>query len=562
MKWSRIGAGALAGLALTVPLTVMFFLGNRFAGLPLVPFDLFEWLTRILPGGLITGGIDAMVTALTAFGFSVRETAKAAEQTMAVVLFLMLGTGAGALWFVLVPRLSSRSACLGAGLLFGGLLGGILGRLSIATGQSASTDTILSLTWVVGLFLAWGVLLAWIETRLFVPLPAAETYTRTEAVAPTDVEPVDRRTFLIILGGASAAISLVGAAIGAAWPGRPEQTAATPGTAPSTARPASQPGLPAAPAVPVALPPRPDTVEPAPGTRPEYTPLEDHYRIDINLSVPKVDGASWELPITGLVDKPLTLTLDDFHAQRWGEPANLLITLACISNPIGGDLIGTTQWTGIPFRRVLEEAGVRQDAAYIQISSADGFYETVPLDMIRADERIMLTYLWDGQPLTAEHGYPLRIYIPNRYGMKQPKWITAMAVTEEYEEGYWVERDWDETAAMKATSVIDSVAVDDVIEAGDERLIPIGGIAHAGDRGISKVEVQVDGGEWQEAQLRTPLSGLTWVLWRYDWPFATGFHTFAVRCTDGNGDLQVMEASMPHPSGATGVHTVRRQIDA
>jgi DMSO/TMAO reductase YedYZ molybdopterin-dependent catalytic subunit len=554
--------GALAGLAVTAPLTVLFFLGNRFAGLPLVPFDLFEWLTRVLPGGLVTAGIDAMVTALTIVGFSVRETAKAAEQTMAIVLFLLAGTGAGMIWFVLGPRLPAHAARLGAGLLFGGVLGGILGWLSIAVDQSTATDTILGLAWIVGLFMVWGVLLAWIETKLFPPEPVVEASSRAEPVAQADVVPVDRRTFLIILGGASAIVTLVGAAAGAAWPARAVQTVAA-STRPSTIPSTAQPTRPTTPSVPVSLPSRPDAVEPAPGTRPEYTPLEDHYRIDINLMVPEVDGAGWELPITGLVDNPLTLTLDDFYAQRWGEPLNLLITLSCISNEIGGDLIGTTQWTGVPFRRVLEEAGVRADAAYIQVASADGFHESVPLDMIRADERIMLTYFWDGQPLTAEHGYPLRIYIiPNRYGMKQPKWITEMVATDEYKRGYWVERGWDEAALVKATSVIDTVAVDNVIDTGDERLVPIGGIAYAGNRGISKVEVQVDGGEWRETQLRTPLSGLTWVLWRYDWPFNAGTHTFAVRCADGNGDLQVIEASMPHPSGATGVHTVRRQIEA
>lgn len=558
MKWSRIGIGALVGLAITAPLTVLFFLGNRFAGLPLVPFDLFEWLTRNLPGRLVIGGIDAMVAVLTSLGFSVRATAKAAEQTLAVVLFLLAGTGAGMLWFVLAPRLPSRAARLGAGLLLGGLLGGVFGWLSLAAGQSATTGAILGLAWVIGLFLGWGVLLAWVETKLFPPALAAGTNARTEAADRPVVEPLDRRTFLIILGAASATITLVGAAASTAAARGAGQAAA----ASSTAVPTLQPGLAAAPAVTVSLPARPDAIAPAPGTRPEYTPLADHYRIDINLLPPQISGATWELPITGLVDKPLTLTLNDFYAQRWGEPMNLLITLACISNEIGGDLIGTTQWTGIPLRRVLEEAGIQQGAAYLQIASADGFYETVPLDMIRADERIMLTYLWDGQPLTTEHGYPLRIYIPNRYGMKQPKWITSIAVTDTDKAGYWVERGWDATAAMQATSVIDTVAVDDIIGAGAERRIPIGGIAHAGDRGIAKVEVQVDGGEWQEAQLRTPLSGLTWVLWRYDWPFAAGAHTFAVRCTDGKGALQVMEASMPYPSGATGVHTVQRQIEA
>src|SRR5262249_16291831 len=145
---------------------------------------------------------------------------------------------------------------------------------------------------------------------------------------------------------------------------------------------------------------------------------------------------------------------------------------------------------------------------------------------IDSDERVMLAYAWDGVPLLSEHGFPLRIYIPDRHGMKQPKWIVSIEATGAWEEGYWVARGWDKDAHMKATSVIDAVAVDMMIgEATSNTLVPVGGIAHAGSRGISRVEVQVDAGEWREAQLRTPLSGLTWVVWRYDWPFQAGKHT-------------------------------------
>ncbi len=144
--------------------------------------------------------------------------------------------------------------------------------------------------------------------------------------------------------------------------------------------------------------------------------------------------------------------------------------------------------------------------------------------MIASDERIMLAYAWDGEPIPFDHGFPLRIWIPDRYGMKQPKWITGMEITEEYQEGYWVERSWSEVAQVKATSVIDTIAVNNIIKRDNQRLVPVGGIAFAGDRGISKVEVRVDGGIWELAQLRTPLSETTWVIWRYDWPFQEGEH--------------------------------------
>ena len=138
--------------------------------------------------------------------------------------------------------------------------------------------------------------------------------------------------------------------------------------------------------------------------------------------------------------------------------------------------------------------------------------------------------------------------------MKQPKWITGIEVTDEYQEGYWVERNWDEIAQVKTTSVIDTVAVDAIIENGSQKLVPIGGIAFSGDRGISKVEVRVDSGSWDAAQLRAPLSNTTWVIWRYEWPFEAGAHTFEVRCAEGDGTPQIEEERASRPSGATGIH--------
>jgi hypothetical protein len=173
-----------------------------------------------------------------------------------------------------------------------------------------------------------------------------------------------------------------------------------------------------------------------------------------------------------------------------------------------------------------------------------------------ADERVMLTYAWDGLPLTAPHGFPLRIYRPDHYGMKQPKWIESIELTDHEVPGYWVERGWDREAKMKATSVIDAIGVDMMIVGADKKtLIPIGGIAHAGARGISKVEIRADDGPWEQAQLREPLSDRTWVLWRYDWPFQAGGHTFTVRCTDGAGVRQIEAHEPVRPSGAAGLNS-------
>ena len=171
------------------------------------------------------------------------------------------------------------------------------------------------------------------------------------------------------------------------------------------------------------------------------------------------------------------------------------------------------------------------------------------------DDRTMFAYEMNGAPLARDHGYPLRIIIPNRYGMKQPKWIVNMEVLDREGRGYWVERGWSEEAFVRTTSVIDNVAT----RATDEEIgtVPVGGIAYAGANGISKVELQVDDGPWTEAELRAPpLSHLTWVQWRYDWPRETGRHEFKIRAYDGFGELQILEANPVRPDGATGVHKV------
>jgi hypothetical protein len=228
---------------------------------------------------------------------------------------------------------------------------------------------------------------------------------------------------------------------------------------------------------------------------------------------------------------------------------------------VGGDLIGTTRWTGVSLRRVLDEIGLQPGATHLRIRSVDGFFEVVPLDLVRSDERVMLTYAWDGLPLARQHGFPLRIYIPGYYGMKQPKWIVSLEAIGAWEPGYWVQRGWDREARMRATSVIDTVATDMmIVNQSKTTVISVGGIAHAGDRGISRVEVSVDDGPWKPAMLRDPMSSTTWVIWRYDWPFQSGKHTFTVRCFEGDGTPQIATESPISPSGATGLDRVSRML--
>jgi DMSO/TMAO reductase YedYZ molybdopterin-dependent catalytic subunit len=539
MKKLRLGTGALVGALLTAPLIGVMYLAYRLVGLPFVPFDLFDWLTRVLPGPLITFGIDLMIDTMLLLGASVADIAKTAEQIMAVLQFFVGGILAGLVFFGVMSARKIKADPI-AGIVMAALFGLPLIAISIAFGQS-TIHPLLRILWLALLFLAWGLALSWAYRRL-TPVEAEALVGEEDVPA---VERVSRRQFLIRLGAASAAITVVGAGLGtlvAGTQGRRREAALDESIAHTSETSEELP-----------FPNSNDPVMPAPGTRPEYTPLKDHYKVFIRTEPTVIDGSTWTLPIMGLVDKPLTLTLDDIKNNY--ESRDQYVTLSCISGRIGTSLIGTTQWTGVSLQDVLADAQVRPEARFLHITSGDGFYETVDLDLIAADRRIMLCYAWDGQDLSVEHGYPLRIWIPDLYGMKQPRWITGVEVTDEYTEGYWVERNWDEVAQVKTTSVIDTVAVNAVVEDGDQTLVPVGGIAFSGDRGISKVEVRVDGGPWAEAELRSPLSDTTWVIWHFEWPFEEGEHTFEVRCAEADGTPQIEETRSNRPSGATGLHS-------
>jgi len=538
MKIRILATGALVGGLLTAPLIALMYLGKQIVSLPFAPFDLFNWIALVLPGAVITFGIDLMIDSMLFLGINVANSAKIAEQVMAVALFLLFGVIAGAVFFWVLSLRQNKTGFLD-GLVIGMLFGLPVVVISIGFGDT-TIHPALSLLWLLVQFLVWGLALSWAYRRLYAVEP--DVLTTEEETAK--VERIDRRQFLVVLGGTAAAITVVGSGLGALLANterrRQEGALGAAGTHEGEGTGLSS------------FPNANDPVVPSPGTRPEYTPLKDHYKVFIELEPTVIDSTTWKLPITGLVDNPLMLTLEDLRKNY--QPRHQYVTLSCISGRVGTTLIGTTMWTGASLQQILAEASVRSNARYLNIISADGFHESVDLDTIASDERIMLCYAWDGTPLSVDHGSPLRIWLPDRYGMKQPKWITGIEVTDEYQQGYWVERNWDEIAQVKTTSVIDTVAVEAIIENGSQRLVPIGGMAFSGDRGISKVEVRVNGGSWETAQLRAPLSETTWVIWRYEWPFEAGMHTFEVRCAEGDDTPQIEEERASRPSGATGIH--------
>ena len=539
MKRLSIVSGALSGALLTASLSGVMYLADKLAGLPFAPFDLFDWLTRVLPGPVITFGIDLMIDTIRFVGLSVADSAKTAERATAVLQFLGIGIVAGASFFMFF-RLRGVRPGLSAGLIVGALVGLPMIAVSIAISDS-SAQPILIVLWELALFVAWGVALRESYIRLIPELAFRESREGQTGVGRL----IDRRQFLVRLGAATATITIASSTLGnmLAQAARRELKAEFDASMSHLGEGNVRPLFPNAD----------DPLMLAPGTRPEYTPLKDHYKVFIRTEATVIEGANWSLPIVGLVENPVSLTIEDLRNNY--ESRDQYVTLSCISGRLGTTLISTTQWTGVSLQDLLADTKPSGNARYLHITSGDGFYETVSLDLIASDSRIMLCYAWDGNPLPIDHGFPLRIWIPDRYGMKQPKWITGIEVTEELRTGYWVERGWDAIAQVKAVSVVDTVAADAVYEKSGQQLVPIGGIAFAGARGISKVEVRVDGGPWKEAHLRAPLSETTWVIWRYDWEFASGDHEVEVRCAERDGTPQIEESQDNRPRGATGIHS-------
>ncbi len=552
-KRPSILTGAVVGALLTAPLTAIFFLGDTVASLALVPLDIFDWLARTLPGGLVTFGIDRMIDVITGLNLGRLDTAaKTSEQLMGIGFFIVLGAAIGALFFAFMRRTPLIDGLPG---LIVGLAFGIPSLLiSFSVNVTSAASPVVNVIWIMVLFVGWGLALQWVYRDLSdLPeeKPASPAPVETDAAVPAaEMKRLSRRQFLLRVGGATASITVVGAGLSAMLNSESSPSPASTGSSPTPSGANNQ----TAAASPITS----DDFDPAPGTRPEYTPLDEHYRIDISTRPPEINASTWQLAFGGLVANEMSFSLSDLRENY--EPVDQFITLSCISNSVGGSLISTTRWTGVPLQTILDEVQPSPDAGYLRIESADNFFEFLSLELVREDPRIMLCYAWDGQPLRQKHGFPLRVYIPNLYGMKQPKWITRITAVEDWEPGYWVVRGWSATAEVRTTSVIDTIAIDSVYEADGQQYVPMGGIAYSGARGISKVEVRVDDGEWQEARLRTPLSETTWVIWRYDWPFEEGRHTFTVRTFEADGTPQIADINPRRPDGATGLHSVETRV--
>jgi DMSO/TMAO reductase YedYZ molybdopterin-dependent catalytic subunit len=287
------------------------------------------------------------------------------------------------------------------------------------------------------------------------------------------------------------------------------------------------------------------------GISPEVTDVADFYTVSKNFIDPSVAVGGWRLKIDGLVDRPMELTYDQLTALPASDG---YYTLMCISNEIGGDLWGNAAWRGVKLKYLLEQAGVHTDAYKAVFSAADDYKDSVRLaDALHPDA--LLAWEMNGQPLKKEHGYPARLLIPGIYGMKNVKWLTGITIVADDFRGFWQNQGWDDAAPYQTESRIDVPKPRAELPAG---ALSVGGVAYAGDRGISSVEVSTDGEKtWQPAQVKPALSPYAWQLWRADLQVDRSVKDIRVRATDGQGRPQTREQNDPFPSGATGYHTVR-----
>jgi DMSO/TMAO reductase YedYZ molybdopterin-dependent catalytic subunit len=286
---------------------------------------------------------------------------------------------------------------------------------------------------------------------------------------------------------------------------------------------------------------------------PAITANDDFYVISKNFVDPHPDrGDEWSVTIDGLVKQELKLTRSDLEALAGPD---FVSTLTCISNPIGGPLMSTAKWHGAPLAEVLRKAGVGPGAVDVMMTGEDDYQDSIPIERALAPEP-MLGWEMNGEPLPRLHGAPVRLIVPGLYGIKNVKWLTRITVTNDNFKGFWQERGWTDVGTIKTSSRFDVPGDRDVVAAGK---VEIGGVAFAGDRGISKVEVSKDGGDtWLEATIRDNPSpgGLSWVIWAMDWVAKPGTYDLVVRATDGSGEVQTDEHASELPDGASGWHRI------
>jgi DMSO/TMAO reductase YedYZ molybdopterin-dependent catalytic subunit len=463
-------------------------------------------------GGVVVDGVPEPVKQFAIDVFGVHD--KTALQIGTVVLLVAFAA--------LIGLAALRVIWYGVA---GIALFGVIGAVSAVTRYDAGAQAVLPS--ILGAVAA-GVLLVTTIRRAAVPAGPD---------SPAEGAEVDRRRILTTSLGAIGFAAVAG--LGGRWLSTQRDVSAARASV-SLPAPASP-----APAVPAGADIR------APGLASYVTRNRDFYRIDTALVVPRVDPRSWQLRIHGRVRRSFTLTFDELLRRPMVER---YITLACVSNEVGGDLISNARWLGTPVRDLLAEAGPLDGADQVVSRSSDGWTCGTPTAALMDGRDALLAVGMNGVPLPLEHGFPVRMVVPGLYGyVSACKWITELELSRFQDfDAYWVPRGWSQQAPIKTQSRIDTPR--GKAPAGT---VTVAGVAWAQHRGVGKVEVRVDGGPWQEATLAGTVSADTWRQWYWRWAATPGKHTLTVRATDSTGVTQTAQEAPPDPDGATGWHSVQ-----
>jgi DMSO/TMAO reductase YedYZ molybdopterin-dependent catalytic subunit len=499
--------------------------------------------SAVVLGELLAGVFSPALSPMTAVGGAVIDAVPPGVKDWAVALF---GTADKiALLAGMALVIAALAALAGAaedrrrfaGITVIGVFG-LVGVVAVLTRAQATFNAMVLpiLTAVVAgallMFLIrrlqeWGRLHEWADDE---PQPSGN-------LAPA------RRRFLQALAG-GAAFTVIGGALAARWRG------ATAGVSEARTR-VTLPG-PAS-----AAPPIPSGAEAGvDGMQPLVTPNPDFYRIDTALSVPAVDPDTWALKVTGMVDREVELTYAELLAKPLIERH---VTIACVSNNVGGDLIGNARWLGWHVRELLALAGPRPGADMVLSRSIDGWTAGTPLEVLTDSRDALLAVGMNGEPLPLEHGFPVRLVVPGLYGyVSATKWVTELKVTRFADDvAYWTPRGWSERGPIKTSSRIDVPRGGRTVKAGT---VAFGGVAWAQHTGIGKVELRMNRGPWQQAELAEGISRDTWYQWKLSVELTQGQYEVQVRATDLAGGVQDEQARPAAPDGATGFHTIRVDV--
>jgi len=512
MPSTRVRDGLAGAASAGLALGVSELAAGIFSGLPSLIEAVGDWAIDVVPTPIKDWAISV-------FGTN-DKVALIVGMTMVVIL---VGAGLGVIarrWFGV-----AMAAFIGFGVL-GSLAASRDPAFTLGIGMVAGG--LAAITGLVSLQL----LLGWSS-----PVPTDDT---TESVAAD----VSRRSFVI---GVSAVLGVAALSAGVgrallergkrAVAGRAEVVLPGPAEAVGPAPPAAELGI--------------------SGLSPVITPNPDFYRIDAALSVPRVNLPEWTLSLKGMVDRPYSIAYSELLDMRMVER---YVTLSCVSNPVGGNLVGNAKWLGVPLTEILDRAGVQPEAEQIVGRSVDDFTVGFPVETAYDGRDALLAVGMNDEALPFEHGFPARLVVAGLYGyVSATKWISEIELTRWDDfDAYWVPRGWSKEAPVKTQSRIDTPPSGAQVPAGSRR---VAGVAWAPHRGISKVEVQLgEGAGWVEADLSESLSDNCWRQWSVEWDAPVGIHVIRVRATDGDGNLQTDEIVPPAPNGATGWHTIETMV--